>query len=102
MNGHLVACDEQDDSAALTGFQALWQLLRPLKAERVYSYCASVCAQYALSMVALSIAPRCRRYSLMRAMNSARVEAPRWKTPRMALVTVWLPGFLMPLIVIQR
>jgi hypothetical protein len=30
------------------------------------------------------------------------VEAPRWKTPRMALVTVWLPGFLMPLIVIQR
>ncbi len=34
-------------------------------------------------------------------MNSARVAGLRWKTPRMALVTVWLPGFRIPRMDIQ-
>ncbi len=35
-------------------------------------------------------------------MNSARVAGLRWKTPRMALVTVMLPGFWTPRIVIHK
>ena len=35
-------------------------------------------------------------------MNSARVAASRRKTPRIALVTVSLPGLRIPRMVIQR
>jgi hypothetical protein len=41
-------------------------------------------------------------WSLISAMNSARVADWRRKTPRMALVTVRLPGFFTPRMVIHK